>query len=153
MISRTVSSTFNRILLLRNAAVKRMGLSIAGSQRLLSSYGPNHPDLAHMPHDADVIDPKYYPEGMHPPTYDEHIVPEGDWYTNNAELQKKYNKQLFLGVLFFLITVYNVYHRLDWNQPPRSIGVNPPKFSVYPPNWKKGPDGKWGPVDEAKDKK
>lgn len=151
MITRTVSSALNRTLMARNAAVKKMGLSVAGSQRLMADYkGPNHPDLAHMPHDADVIDPKYYPEGLHPATYDEHIVPEGDWQANNAEIQKKYNKHLVGGVIFFMITVYNVYHGIDWGQPPRSIGVNPPKFSVYPPNWKKGPDGKWGPVEEGK---
>lgn len=86
-------------------------------------------------HDVDLMDKKLYPKDYHPATYDDHIIPAGSWQQHNAALQSKYNGQLAAGVLFFLATVYYMYlcPEVDLVLAPKSIGVNPPKFSVLPP--------------------
>lgn len=85
-------------------------------------------------HEVDIMDKKHYPPGYHPATYDEHIVPSGSWHDNNKQLQTKYNRQLFVSAVFFFATVYYLFNcpEVDFVMPPKSIGVNPPKFSAVP---------------------
>lgn len=83
----------------------------------------------------DIMDKRQYPKGYHPATYDEAIVPSGSWHDNNEALQMKYNRQLIVGVLIFVSTVYyiTICPDIDFVMTPDSVGVNPPKFTVLPP--------------------
>jgi hypothetical protein len=86
-------------------------------------------------HEVDIMDKSLYPKDMHPATYDEAILPYGSWHDNNQMLQVKYNRQLFAGALFFILTAYyfSICPEIDFVRAPKSIGVNPPNFTVHPP--------------------
>lgn len=124
LLSQSVRVAGRAIALQRISAAGAWNASATVSQRLMSSG-----------HEVDIMDKKLYPKGYHPPTYDEAILPSGSWHDNNAALQVKYNRQLALGLLFFISTVYYMYicPEVDFVLAPKSIGVNPPKFSVLPP--------------------
>jgi hypothetical protein len=123
MISRSLVRAYARMGLARFGS-KTMPIMAAAPQRLMSSG-----------HHDDIMDPKLYPKGMSPATWDEYPVPAGDWEEHNNKLQSKYNKQLAAGILIFIGTLIYLFNcpQVDFVMAPKSIGVNPPAFSAYAP--------------------
>lgn len=105
---------------------QRLSCSPFMTSASLSSGGHGHGPV-------DLMDKKHYPPGLQPPSYDDHYAPKGDWETHNKKLQGKYNMQLIAGLVIFGITVTYYFNcpDIDFVLPPKSIGVNPPKFSAY----------------------
>lgn len=128
------------VLFLVTVSVNMLLSRIAGRAAVLSrsawsaKWGTTGLRAMSSGHEVDIMDKKLYPPGYHPATYDEHIIPSGSWHENNEKLQKKYNVQLILSAGFFFFTVYylSVCPEVDFVRAPKTLGVNPPKFSAVP---------------------
>lgn len=59
-------------------------------------------DVGHHKHHESL---DHIPLKFRPPTLNEFPLPQGSWQAHNAELQSKYNKQLVIGLSFFIFTV------------------------------------------------
>jgi len=61
-----------------------------------------------------------YPPGKQPATMDDMPVPHGSWQESYDQYQKKYNRQLGIGLSLLLGTLAYVYYGqpIDWVMPP-----------------------------------
>lgn len=82
---------------------------------------------------VDVMDKKHYPAGLHPASWDDFPVPQGSFKEHNEKLQAKYNRHLLIGLVLLSVSVYYLFTcpQIDFVMAPKSIGVNPPRFSAY----------------------
>ncbi|XP_053206630.1 uncharacterized protein LOC128390881 [Panonychus citri] len=130
---------FSRLSLVTSRHVYRALVNSNRSAHYANPYAKWHPSgvaliPAHHSPDPYTLDPEKIAKDHHhtlhgvprefwPATLNEFPVPSGSWAEHYAEVQSAYNKQLAIGIVFFLISVgvFVSHPKIFWYSPPLDI--------------------------------